>query len=279
MAATNDTSFPERNRGWYRDDLIEVNEPIRKLLENYSKVPSSDVVKHVNSIREKGFATNPYPCIGLYRFANLTLLTHPLYKALVERLHSANATYLDVGCCFGQDLRQLVYDGVPSDRLVGLDITAALMDLGYNFFLDRETLKARFVVADVFEGAEQGPIWTELETRGADVMHCSAFFHLFTLEEQISAAINLARLVKKGGVIVGRQVGSVEPGDMPAIRDKSFSYRHNVDTFDAMWRKVGEATQTQWKVEGTMDMVGINVNSLIEDQNSRRLLFTVTRVG
>ena len=50
MAANKETSFAERNRGWYQEDLTEVNEPVRKLLENYSKVPSEDVVKHVNKI-------------------------------------------------------------------------------------------------------------------------------------------------------------------------------------------------------------------------------------
>ena len=50
MAATNDTSLPERNKGWYQEDLTEVNEPIRKLLESYSRVPSAEVVKHVNQI-------------------------------------------------------------------------------------------------------------------------------------------------------------------------------------------------------------------------------------
>ncbi|OTB12491.1 hypothetical protein K445DRAFT_320932 [Daldinia sp. EC12] len=279
MAATNETSFPERNRGWYKEDLTEIEGPIRKLLENYSKIPPAEVVKHINSIRERGFAANPYPCIGLYRFTNLTLLTHPLYDSIVERLGAAGATYLDVGCCFGQDLRQLVLDGVPSDRLIGLDVAGALMDLGYEFFLDRDVLRSRFVVADVFKGTEQVPAWTNLEKRGVDVMHCSAFFHLFTLEDQISAAKNLARLIKKDGVIVGRQIGSVKPGDVPAIKDQSFSYRHDVDTFNAMWKQVGEATETRWKVEGTMDMVGINVNSPVEDENSRRLLFTVTRIG
>jgi hypothetical protein len=50
MAANHETSFPERNRGWYQEDLTEVNKPIRRLLEDYSKVPSADVVKHVNKI-------------------------------------------------------------------------------------------------------------------------------------------------------------------------------------------------------------------------------------
>ena len=50
MAATNVTSFPKRNKGWYREDLTEVNEPIRRLLEGYSRVPSGEVVMHVNQI-------------------------------------------------------------------------------------------------------------------------------------------------------------------------------------------------------------------------------------
>ncbi|KAI1371993.1 hypothetical protein F4677DRAFT_276520 [Hypoxylon crocopeplum] len=278
MAATNETSFPERNRGWFQADLTEVNEPMRKLLENYSEVPSSDVVKHVNTIRERGFASNPYPCIGLYRFANLTLLTHPLYDTIVERLKAADTTYLDIGCCFGQDLRQLVQDGVPSENLIGLDIEAPLMELGYDFFLDRATLKSRFMVADVFKGPAQGKVWTDLVERGVDVLHCSAFFHLFPLDEQISAAEQIAKLVKKGGVIVGRQIGSVKPGDVPAIKAGSVSYRHDVETLDAMWKKVGEATQTRWKVGGSLDMVGVNPESPVENEDSRRLLFTVTRV-
>ncbi|KAK9413610.1 hypothetical protein SUNI508_11819 [Seiridium unicorne] len=279
MAATNETSSPQRNRGWYQEDLVEVNEPIRKLLEDYSKVPYAEVVKHVNGIRERGFEANPYPCIGLYRFTILTLLTHPSYASITSRLQATeDASYLDVGCCFGQDLRQLVLDGVPSQRLTGLDVAGPLMNLGYDMFLDQSTLQSRFVVADVFKGPDQGQVWTEMEAQGGfDVIHCSAFFHLFTLEEQIAAAQQLSRLVKKGGIIVGRQIGSVKPGDVPAIKEKSVSYRHDTETFAAMWQHIGEATATRWKVEGTLDMVGINPNSPVEDANSRRLLFTVTR--
>ncbi|KAI2624939.1 hypothetical protein GGR54DRAFT_654634 [Hypoxylon sp. NC1633] len=280
MAATNDTTHPERNKGWYQEDLTEVNEPLRKLLENYSKVPSSEVVKHVNNIRARGFAANPYPCIGLYRFTTLTLQTHPLYPNIIQRLQEPGAAYLDIGCCFGQDLRQLVQDGVPSSHLTGLDISSALLELGYDFFQDRATLESRFVVADVFAGAAQGAVWTDLEQRGGgvDVVHCSAFFHLFPLPQQIAAATQIVRLVRKGGVLVGRQMGSLTPGDVAAIRAESYSYRHDVATLDAMWREVGEATGTRWKVEGTLDMFGIIANSPVEDQNSRRLLFTITRI-
>lgn len=49
MAATNDGNT-DRHQQWYDPDLEEVNPQIRLLLESYSKVPSSEVVKHVNKI-------------------------------------------------------------------------------------------------------------------------------------------------------------------------------------------------------------------------------------
>lgn len=102
---------------------------------------------------------------------------------------------------------------------------------------------------------------------------------LFPLAAQQAAAQQIARLVRPGGVIVGRQIGSVAPGDVPAIREGSSSYRHDIATFATLWDRVGEATGTQWRVQGTMDMIGINTASPVEDKNSRRLLFTVTRVA
>ncbi|KAK2593112.1 hypothetical protein QQS21_009202 [Conoideocrella luteorostrata] len=278
MAATNETSSPERNRGWYQEDLTEINAPMHELLVKYSKIPTTQVITHVNDIRAKGFQANPYPCIGLYRFTILTLITHPLYDEIVQRLKSPGALYLDIGCCFGQDLRRLVLDGVPSENLVGLDIAGPLMDLGKDLFLDGQTLRSSFVVADVFKGAAQGPAWTQLERGGFDVIHCSAFFHLFPLQDQITAAKKITGLVRKGGIIVGRQVGSVQPGDVPAIDDGSLSFRHDIESLSDMWVEVGEATGTKWEVVGSMDMVGINPNSPVEDVNSRRLLFTITRI-
>lgn len=65
---------------------------------------------------------------------------------------------------------------------------------------------------------------------GVDVIHCSVFFHLFPLEEQIEAAKIVARVVRKGGVVVGRQSGNVKPGKMPAIKHGSTSFRHDVET-------------------------------------------------
>ncbi|KAJ5547924.1 hypothetical protein N7513_005158 [Penicillium frequentans] len=177
MAANNDGNAT-RHQQWYDPDMEEVNPEIRDLLEKYSNIPSTEVVKHVNEIdihdlrhslisdrfqRARDFAANPYPCIGHYRFLNLTLLTHPRYQIILAKLKSnTSAIYIDIGCRFGQDLRQLVHDGIPSSQLIGLDIEQPLMDLGYELFRDRETLESKFfwlpiyLKASLMASREQG---------------------------------------------------------------------------------------------------------------------------
>ena len=90
----------------------------------------------------------------------------------------------------------MVFDGVPSEHLIGLDIEKPLIELGYELFQDRSTLKSQFEIADVFKGSLQES-WVGLQRRGVDVIHCSAFFHLFTLDEQLVAAKHIATLVTR----------------------------------------------------------------------------------
>lgn len=71
-----------------------------------------------------------------------------------------HAIYPNLGCCFGQDLCQLVHDGIRSSQLTGLDIEEPLIDLGYELFRDKETLESKFLVADIFEGESHGEPWT-----------------------------------------------------------------------------------------------------------------------
>lgn len=49
----------------------------------------------------------PYPCIGMFRFLDLSIPSSPYYNEVIERLR-AGEIFLDLGCCFGQELRQLV---------------------------------------------------------------------------------------------------------------------------------------------------------------------------
>ena len=51
--------------------------------------------------------------------------------------------FLDVGCCLGTDMRKLVFDGVPAQNLVGIELRQQYIDLGFDLFRDRNRLGAK----------------------------------------------------------------------------------------------------------------------------------------
>ena len=165
----------------------------------------------------------------------------PKYDDIVYRLKTdKDERFLDLGCCFGVDLRQLVsiitvcflktvrlliakvYDGVPSDQIWAIDLESGFFDLGYSFFRDKETIKANFVAADILAENVDNPQLDELENTFSFI-HASAFFHLFTWGTQIHIAARCLRFLRKDKerfdgrprrpVIFGHQAGAKYPGE------------------------------------------------------------------
>jgi SAM-dependent methyltransferase len=188
------------------------------------------------------------------------------------------ASLLDLGCCFAQDLRKLVRDGAPSENLWGAELLGDFLELGYELFLDRDTLKAHFLEADIFDA--EGPL-KQLEGK-MDLMQVGLFLHLFDLEGQTKACERIVALMKpeKGVLIVGQQVGSLEPGPMDES-GKIKMYKHNVESFEKMWKEVGQKTGSEWKVSANIDGgLGINQEKRAwDDPKTRRLVFEIERIG
>lgn len=49
----------------------------------------------------------PYACIGQFSFVELSIAASPYYPEMLERVKNGHKL-LDLGCAFGQELRQLV---------------------------------------------------------------------------------------------------------------------------------------------------------------------------
>lgn len=183
---------------------------------------------------------------------------------------------LDLGCCFAQDLRKLAHDGAPASLLYGAELESQYLELGYELFLDRDTFGANFVVADIFD--DQGPL-QELDGR-MDIVHIGLFLHLFDLDGQRKICERIVKLLKnkKGVLVLGTQVGNTKPKDVPFGAAKKV-FRHDEKSFEKLWKEVGEKTDTEWKVEATMDL-GLGAGSKKrpwDDEDTRRLVFEVER--
>ncbi|TVY93821.1 Methyltransferase [Lachnellula willkommii] len=267
----------DKSVGWYTPTLENITEVQRDLLENYSHLAPDRVIPHILEVRDRAWEIHPYPCIGQLRFVDLTVSKSPSYPIVLQRLKEG-ASLLDLGCCFAQDLRKLVHDGAPSENLWGAELKGEFLELGYDLFRDRETLHAHFIEANVFD--TEGPL-KQLEGK-MDFVQVGLFLHLFDLEGQTKAAARIVALMKpeKGVLILGQQLGSLEAGPIDA-RSGSKMYKHNVESFEKMWKEVGEKTGSEWKVSATMDSgLGIDQNQRSWDEpKSRRLVFEVERIG
>ena len=91
---------------------------------------------------------------------------------------------------------------------------AEFIELGYDLFRDRDTLKSRFFIGDVFDETTD---WTFRELNGRmDIIYAPSFFHLFNWEDQVGLAERVVRLLKpvEVSLVLGRQRGISTPESM-----------------------------------------------------------------
>ncbi len=150
----------------------------------------------------------------------------------------------------GQDVRKLVYDGVPSENICATDLKKEFWVIGHDLFRDESTLKTSFIEADVLD-----PDSALRDVDGQfNIAYTASFFHLFDWNTQVRAAKRVVQLLKPepGSLIIGRQGGKVEAGDFSQIKKELTSYWHNEDSWVKLWTEVGNQTNSRWQVEATL---------------------------
>lgn len=285
-----------RNQRWIAELILKPS--TRHVLENYSRIPPEQVETHVRNIvslvccashdpkhsadvqRDEAYAIHPYPCIGMWRFLDLGIGQHTLYQSeILPRMLTGEQIYLDLGCAFAQDIRRLVADGVDSSKCYGSDLRLDFLELGYKLFNDRETLKTKFIAADIFD--PNSPL-KELYGK-VDIIDASSFFHLFTWAEQMQIARSVVKLMKpqKDSLVVGRQVGNAQPGEYPRRDGKGTRWRHDLSSWRKLWDEVGEESGIKMEVDGKLMEVEsrLRSHSRPEDVGGKMMEFSVRRLN
>lgn len=193
-------------------------------------------------------------------------------------MKTGKQTFLDLGCCFGQEVRRLVADGAPSEKLYGSDLREDFFKLGYDLFKDGETLKTKFIAADIFD-SESGLKQINGEI---DIIYAGSFLHLFDYQKQEAICVRIVKLLrqKPGSLLVGRQVGHEEAGAKAhRTNPDGEMFRHNVQSFKEMWEEVGKKTGTKWKVDASLSRADFgNRWQWQKDPGLARITFSVTRL-
>jgi SAM-dependent methyltransferase len=191
-----------------------------------------------------------YPCTGLGLFLRPYIKHSPAYQDIIKTLKNGGF-FLDIGCFVGSDIRQLAYDGAPTESMLGIDIVD-FEELGFKLFHDRDRFEGKFVVADVTR--VHGPdddLPAELaafKESKADVIHVSALLHQWIYEFQLPVVADIVLAVSKPGTLfVGHQIGNVKSGR--ATMGKSTTFMHNQESWKKMWAQIGKMTGQRWEVD------------------------------
>lgn len=200
------------------------------------------------------------------------------YADILGRI-KGGARFLDVGCCFAQDLRKLVHDGAPAANLFGLEKQAEFIPLASTFFRDADRLPAsQFLHADLLDRADEK---VRVIEGSVDIVQLGMVLHVWNREGQTEACKRVVELLRAqpGSLIIGQSVGHVDGVSSPGRPGKTI-FKHNAETFAGMWEEVGRATGTKWEVDAHLDE-GLGIAQQArqwDDPGTRRLFFKVQRL-
>ena len=237
---------------------------VETFFAKYASIPSSALRDHLIKVRQRAWESHSYPCLGRWSFLDFSIGQSPIYSEIVQQCKNEGATLIDFGCCLGQDIRQLIYDGVPLSQLRGYELNPYFIEQGYELFRDGEMMRERkiFQAGDIFDDEFLNGI------EPADYVYVGSLIHLFDAATQRDVCRRLSRLAKRA--IVGRQSGAPVAGEysrksgLPANR----MMVHSPESITEMWKEV---TNGEWQVDVAA------LQSRMEMLDRARLVFVVRK--
>ncbi|KAJ8518181.1 hypothetical protein ONZ45_g4716 [Pleurotus djamor] len=256
---------------------------------------------HIMKVQQVAYDVFGYQCIRNFSFLKLKISRLPDYQRVLKiSQERPDAILLDIGCCFGNDLRKAVADGWPVENAIASDLYQEFWDAGHQLFRTTpETFPAKFIQGDIFNVSHIAPrdpfyappttprpslpsLTSLIPLQGhISAIHASAFIHLFNEEQQLQICKLLATLLspEPGSVIFGCHGGLPKKGLRQQIF-KNIDYRmfcHDPESFKELWEtqvfEKGTVKVETQLVERVRTDTEVNVGTMFYV-----LVWTVTRL-
>ncbi|KXS21874.1 hypothetical protein M427DRAFT_27425 [Gonapodya prolifera JEL478] len=113
------------------------------------------VLEHWKRMQES--SDHLYGCMKSRNYLEPRINKFPAYQRLLKRIATENLKFLEIGCAFGTDVRQVLLDGWPAENILAIDIVDTYWQFGLDLFLDKthpppiQTLWADIIDDAVFD--------------------------------------------------------------------------------------------------------------------------------
>ncbi|KAJ6509781.1 hypothetical protein DFH09DRAFT_1435498 [Mycena vulgaris] len=232
-------------------------------LKQQTGIQDLDALKqHIIAFQRKAYDIYNYPCIRNFVFTQTKISTVPAYQnVLTLGREREGAILLDLGCCFGIDVRKAASDGFPSQNILASDIRPDFWTMGHELFRSTpDTCAIAFLAGDALDPEFLEPAasaasppdvptpplasltcLTQLNGHVAAI-HISRVFHLFFEAQQLQLARALAGLLSPapGSVIFGHHVGRRTKGFREEVicSGGHHMFCHSPESWVVMWGEV-----------------------------------------
>jgi len=256
--------------------------------------PDEEVVRQrILYIQKKAYKECPYACIKIFLFVSLQMKEHPTYREVLEEGRKSTALFLDLGCCMGVDVRNLVYEGYPESQVVGSDLLKPYISFGHELFNDKDTSKIKFIAADIFDLPSTISSSPPSNVDNANVLqlddlagsvtfiYTGSVFHLFDAPKQKAFAIRLLRLWTRepGAIIFGQHQTRIEERYLFKGHPEWNAYAHTPESWKEMWNEAMEEIEGEGAGERIIVETELRQVSIPDWKwDTLTLLWTVRRV-
>jgi len=178
------------------------------------------------------------------------------YQSLLDKLKpsengDSKKKVADIGCCFGQDLRQMILDGIDPKSIYAMDVHDGYWNAGREFFMDtleHGSMKLSGVTAIFGDFALPYPLPEECTNRVVDSLKgnfdaiiIQAVLHCLSWEQNDNFIKRISSMLKPGGILIGATMSTEEQNVllMSFQQGKANRYAHSVKSLNELLNSNG----------------------------------------
>lgn len=207
------------------------------------------LISHILTLHNEIISSqHVYRCISQFSYLNPKSNRHPSYEEVIKvGKENQDFKILDLGTCYGQEIRLLIEDGINPSSIVATDLHDIYWNAGIKLYLDDVNPSKLGNVSTVFGdwatdvdsiGTSDDIAWKWKES--FDTVLCMAILHVLSNTQSSNLLKRLLHVLKPNGLIFGWCVGAKTAKFWARTPDdKDQRWLHDINSLTSMFRTAG----------------------------------------
>ena len=171
--------------------IRELNEEDLKFIRRWTggKFSDEELRNNITTIHNEVInGLHVYKCISTFSYLIPRSVHHPYYNTIVEKAKEAGNAYkiLDIGCCYGQETRSLIANGISPSSMIVTDLVDDYWKAGMKVYMDEQLQPNRINEVQALFGDfavaedELCEDLRKIQHESIDAIMCMAIFHVLS---------------------------------------------------------------------------------------------------